>query len=96
MKTYPARPASIVTSCSSSSSRRSLRRHSPRAQSAWHTPRDQRFILGDGGRLYRGGLDNHEIATILRRALMDLVVAFQTIERQIHGAPDRHATSNRD
>lgn len=41
------------------------------------------------------GVDKGEIATILRRALMDLMVTFQTIERQIHAAPDRRATSNR-
>jgi len=40
-------------------------------------------------------VDNREIVTILREALMDLVVGFQTIERQIHAAHERHATSNR-
>jgi len=98
MKTYPARPASIVTSCSSSSFRRSLRqRSSVHTRSAWQPFRDEQLIFGVGeGQLDPGGLDNREIATILRRALMDLVVAFQAIERQVHGGPDRrHTTSNR-
>jgi len=64
--------------------------------SAWSALRDDRFLLGDGRWLERGGLDNRAIATILRGALMDLEVAFQTIERQIHGTPDRSATSNGD
>jgi len=53
-------------------------------------PRQNRFISGDDL-----GLDNREIATIVRRALMDLVMAFQTIKRQIQAAPDPRATSNR-
>ena len=40
-------------------------------------------------------LDNREIVSILRRALMDLMVDFQAIERQVNAAPGGRATSNR-
>ena len=108
MKTYPARLAATVTS---RSCRRSWDRHSTVQASSRATRRTiGRQTIGRqsiGGQTIGGqskvdvvfgepaGLDNRQIATILRGALMDLVVAFQAIERQLHAAPDRSATSNR-
>jgi len=107
MKTYPVRPGSTVTAYALKRSPSSRWRPTVRAFSRVRTierpflrARCRERAISIHAMAWRDGIgeglqvDNREIATILRGAIMDLVVAFQTIERQIHAAPERHATSN--
>jgi hypothetical protein len=107
MKTYPVRPGSTVTAYALKRLSRPRWRPVARISSRPATIERPRLRVGccDLAASFialpwrdRSGenqrVDNREIVTILRGALMDLAVAFQTIERQIHAAPERRSTSS--
>jgi len=95
MKTYPVCPGLTVTSYASYSSHSPCSSQRTLRERRQSTARRSSRATHTGLTIRAREVDNRRTAPILRRALMDLVTAFQTLEREVHSTSDRGATSTR-